>query len=306
MATFNYTVDTNPMAQTIGSVSNHVKATTTAVVAMQTAVIMAEEKAADFVCENVNKGFFALLRSQNSQKIAEALSKVDSFLMQLNQQTKQLLAIKGRMERDYNRISVRYMKIFNGLNINLKQRVIELDKPVMNFALREVEKISNRNRQLTATVPVSQMESISISQKIVASHVKNRGFKAVGAMTKFLSDIYEQKKLNSRIMLSSVSYFENSTISLPVVITEYNFDKYNNKNVEINIQPIGLSKQTQDTIKNVVMSNVDNMKWQNEAKINREIRSEFNTILAKANISSRVKDMANKLFLANNYQTVNI
>ena len=49
--------------------------------------------------------------------------------MQLNQQRKQLLAIKSRMERDYNMISARYLKLFNGLNQNLRQRVFELDKP---------------------------------------------------------------------------------------------------------------------------------------------------------------------------------
>ena len=47
MANFNYTVDTKPMADEMRSVSRHVNATTGAVVAMQTAVIIAEEKAAD-------------------------------------------------------------------------------------------------------------------------------------------------------------------------------------------------------------------------------------------------------------------
>ena len=128
MATFNYTVDTNPMASEIGTVSSNIKGTTTAVVAMQTAVILAEEKAADHVCSNVNKGFFTLIRSQISQKAAKLQSEVDSHLMRLNQQRKQILAIKGRMERDYNMISGRYTKLFTGLNQNLRQRVFELDR----------------------------------------------------------------------------------------------------------------------------------------------------------------------------------
>ncbi|MCX6161945.1 MAG: hypothetical protein NTV87_11535 [Ignavibacteriae bacterium] len=41
MATFNYTVDTQPMADEMRSVSHHVNATTGAVVAMQAAVISA-------------------------------------------------------------------------------------------------------------------------------------------------------------------------------------------------------------------------------------------------------------------------
>ena len=80
MATFNYTVDTKPMADEMRSVSRHVNATTDAVVAMQTAVIIAEEKAADHVCNNVNKGFYSLIRSQISQKMAKLQSEVDSHL----------------------------------------------------------------------------------------------------------------------------------------------------------------------------------------------------------------------------------
>jgi len=296
-------VDTNPMAREIGTVSNHVKATTTAVVAMQAAVIMAEEKAADHICTNVNKGFFTLIRSQISQKVARLQSEVDSHLMRLNQQRKQLLAIKGRMERDYNMISNRYSKLFNGLNANLKQRIFELDKPTVDFAVREVEKVSNRTKYLTATVPVAQLESLAISQKIIASNVKYRGLKVIGSMTNFLSDMNEQKQLTNRILLSSNST-ENATLSVPVIISECNFDKYDNKNMDISVSKVQLNQLTQSAIKNVVIQNVDNIQWKKESDINKEIKSEFSKILSGSKSSQRVKDMANKLFLTNNYQTL--
>jgi hypothetical protein len=304
MATFNYTVDTNPMAAEIGSVSNHIIGTTTAVVAMQTAVILAEEKAADHVCTNVNKGFFTLIRSQISQKAAKLQSEVDSHLMRLNQQRKQLLAIKGRMERDYNMISNRYLKLFNGLNANLKQRVFELDKPTVDFAVREVEKVSNRTKYLTATVPVSQLESLSLSQKIVASNVKYRGLKVIGSMTNFLSDMNEQKKLTDRILLSASSTTKNTTFSVPAIISECNFDKFDNKNIDIAVSKIQLNQSTQSAIKNTLLQNVDALTWQKESDIHNEVKSEFSKILSHSNASQRVKDMTNQLFLNSNYQTV--
>ena len=133
MAYIDCVVDTEPMAREITSVSNHIKGTTAAVVGMRAAVIQAEEEASDHVCENVNRGFYTLIRSQISQKIAKLKSEVDSHLMQLNQQRKQLLAIRSRMERDYNMISNRYLKLFNGLNQNLRQRVFELDRPTIEL-----------------------------------------------------------------------------------------------------------------------------------------------------------------------------
>lgn len=304
MATFNYTVDTQPMAKEIGSVSNHVKATTTAVVAMQAAVVLAEAKAADHVCDNVNKGFYTLIRSQISQKIAKLQSEVDSHLMQLNQQKKQLLGVKSRMERDYNMISNRYLKLFTGLNINLKQRVFELDKPVIDFAVREVEKVSNRTKHLTAGVPINQLESLAVSQKIIASNLKYRGLNVINSMTKFLADMYAQKELTDKILLESNSNVENNTLSVPIIISESNYDKFDNKHIEISVSPLELSKQSQASIKNLVMQNVENLQWRNNGSINKEVQSEFIKMLNSSNASQRVKDMANKLFMANTFQTI--
>jgi hypothetical protein len=302
MATFNYTVDTNPMAAEISSVSKMVAGTTTAVVAMQTAVVLAETKAADHVCKNVNRGFFTLIRSQISQKMAKLQSDVDSHLMQLNQQRKQLLAIKGRMERDYNMISGRYLKLFTGLNQSLKQQIFELDKPTIDFAVREVEKVSNRTKYLTATVPVTQLESLAMSQKIIASNVKFRGMKVIGSMRHFLSDMNEQKRLTDRILLSG-SKVENATMSVPVIISEMNFDKFDNKSFDIVVSKVQLNSTTQSAVKNTVNQNIDNLQWQ-KAEIDREVKSEFSKMLSNSTSSQRVKDMTNKLFLANNYQNL--
>ena len=304
MATFNYTVDTHPMAQELGSVSNHVKATTTAVVAMQTSVILAEENAADHVCKNVNKGFYTLIRSQISQKIARLQSEVDSHIMRLNQQRKQLLAIKGRMERDYNMISNRYTKLFNGLNTNLKQRVFELDKPTVDFSVKEVEKISNRSKYLTATAPITQLESLAVSQKIIASNVKYRGMKVIGSMTNFLSGMYEQKKITDKILLSGISNLQSAALLIPVLISEYNFDKFDKKNIGIFVNNVQLNNVTQSAIKNVVISKIDDLQWYNEAEISKEVISEYSKMLSADTASNRVKDLASKLFMTNNYQVV--
>lgn len=303
MATFNFTVDTNPMATEIYSVSNHVKGTTTAVVAMQTAVVLAEAKAADHVCDNVNKGFYTMMRSQISQKIAKLQSEVDSHLMKLNQLKKSLLAIKTRMERDYNMTSNRYLKLFNGLNSNLKQRVFELDKPVVNFAVKDVKQISNRTNYLSATVPVTQLESLSVSQRIIASNIKFRGFNVINSMRRFLGDMSEQKKMTNRILLKSYDA-KNTTIFLPVIVTEYNHDKFDNKSIEINVSQRELDNAARSAIKNTVFMNVENLHWQVTKEIDKEIISEFSKLISTSLSSQRVREMANHLFLSNNFEII--
>jgi hypothetical protein len=303
MATFNYTVDTHPMAEEISSVSSHVNQTTTAVVAMQTAVVLAEKNAADLVCTNVNKGFFALMRSQISQKIAKLQSEVDSHFMKLTTLKKNLLATKSRMGRDYNMISARYLKLFNGLNSNLKQRVFELDKPVMNFVVKDVERISNRAKYLTATIPISQLESLSMSQKIIASNVKYRGLNVINSMRYFLEGMVEQKKLASRILLENYSV-RNALSSIPVIISEFDIDKYDNKSSNVIVSNVDLTTSAKAEIKNSALSASGSLGWIDTKEINREIKSEFSKLLSASPSSQRVKKMTDKLFLANNYQTI--
>ena len=304
MATFNYTVDTKPMAEEIKSVSRHVNVTTGAVVAMQTAVILAEEKAADHVCNNVNKGFYSLIRSQISQKMAKLQSDVDSHLMQLVQQKNALLSIKTRMQRDYNMIAGRYGKLFNGLNANLKQRVFALDKPTIDFAIKEVDKVSNRAKYLTATFPISQLESISLSQRIVSSNIKNRALNVINSMRSFLFEMNAQKKLTDQILINDNRYTGTATIYIPVVICECNRDKTDSKNFEVIISDAELDNFSKAAIQNTAYAEINQVEWLQKTTPNSEINSEFSKLISSSAKSQRVKDLAQQLFQSNNYQTI--
>lgn len=302
MAHIDCLVDTNPMAREIESVSRSVNTTTTAVVAMRAAVVSAEKEAADHVCQNVNRGFYTLIRSQISQKIAKLQSEVDSHLMQLNQQRKQLLAIKNRMERDYNMIAARYSKLFTGLNLNLKQRVFELDKQTVNFAVKDINRISNRTKQLPATIPVVQTEALTASQKILASNVKYRGLNVVNSMSAFLEDMAAQKRLTDGIMLRDKTSMAETKIAIPVLICECNYDSVST-NTSLALPEENLDRQTRNMIKNQVNSSVDNMNWVPSSE-SKEIDSEFTRHLNDSNLSARAKEMARKLYVSNNHLTV--
>jgi len=304
MATFNYTVDTKPMAEEIRSVSHHLNATTGAVVAMQTAVIFAEEKAADHVCNNVNKGFYSLIRSQISQKMAKLQSDVDSHLMQLVQQKNALLSIKNRMQRDYNMIAGRYGKLFNGLNANLKQRVFELDKPTIDFAIKDVDKVSNRTKYLTATIPITQLESISLSQRIVAANIKHKGLNVINSMRSFLFEMNTQKKLTDQILINDNRYTETATIFIPIVICECNRNKTDSKNIEIIISDVELDNFSKSAIQNSAYAEINNVEWSQKTAPNSEIKSEFSKLLASSSKAQRVKDLAMQLFQSNNFLTI--
>ncbi|MEI6854097.1 MAG: hypothetical protein WCL06_14720 [Bacteroidota bacterium] len=304
MATFNYTVDTRPMAEELISVSQHVNVTTGAVVAMQTAVIAAEVRAADHVCDNVNKGFYSLIRSQISQKLAKLKSEVDSHFMQLNQQKNALLNIKNRMHRDYNMISGRYIKLFNGLNTNLKNRVFELDKPTIDFARKEVDKVSNRTKYLTATIPITQLESISVSQKIVASNVKEKGRNVINSMKCFIHEMNVQKILTDQILISDDSIASAGMFYMPIAVCECNRDGSEHKNIEIILTDNLINSQAKSAIKNMAYNEFPNMEWGPNTIVSKEIIMEYSKLLSSSPKSSKIKDLSLQMLQSNNYQTV--
>ena len=304
MAYIDCVVDTEPMAREITSVSDQIKGTTAAVVGMQVAVIQAEEEASEHVCKNVNRGFYTLIHSQISQKIAKLKSEVDSHLMQLNQQRKQLLAIRSRMERDYHMIASRYLKLFNGLNQNLQQRVFELDKPTIEFAVKDVDRLTNRTRLLPGAVPVEQLESLDLSQKILVSNVKERGLSVINSMTRFLRDMYAQKRLTNRILLSESSSEECETMAIPVVICESNYDKYDNRRLDVVVAQVGLTDEARMRIQSVIGEVAQILPWSSDKVPAAELKSEFNRCLDASNSSPRVKQMIEQLFLTSGYQTV--
>ena len=303
MASIDFVLDTNPMAAEISTVSKHVNGTTTAVVAMQTAVVAAEKEAADHVCSNVNMGFFALIRSQISQKMAKLQSEIDSHLMRLNSQRKMLLGIQKRMEHDYNAICYRYQKLFNTINMSCKQQVYQLDSPAMDFVNKDMKKVSNRVDYLTATVPVGQIESLAISQKIVSSNVKYRGAKVIQSMRQFVNNMNEQRRLTKRILLTGINEPENTSYMIPVIIDETIFDSNYNTNTDVFMPCEQLNSQNKSSIINTISNNYKNMCWDNCDNSRDEVANEFKKMLANDTVSDRVKKMMVKMF-DNNYQTL--
>ena len=294
-------VDTNPMAKSIDSMSRHVDATTTAVVAFKSAVIKAEKDGADHVCSNVNKGFFTLMHSTLSQKIAANQSRVDSLTMELVAQKKRLLAIKSTMERDYSRIVGRYSRIITGINKALKQRVIELDRPVFDFATRDVACNMGRNQLLAAVVPVCQLENITATQQITASHMKHDSYRVIDSTEKFLRQMNEQKILTDRILLKSIPSDEG-TEHYPVAILESQIDSNGNMAYGVTV-PEGMDKSNMKEISSRVYETTSELDWK-EGEVNDLVRQEFAKLVVESDSSDRVKKMVSELFEKQKLQTL--
>ena len=293
-------VDTAPMAAELQSVSNRVKGTTAAVVTMQTAVIAAENKGANKVCSNVNRGFFTLMRSQISQKIANKQSRVEALIMQLGQQKRQLLSIKTNMEREYGRIAERYLRIFTSVNKELESRIRQIDQPVFELVNKHMMTSSNRMNALSGWVTTSQVEGITQSQQILVSKMKHNAQVALEQSTEFLSQIGEQRVLTGKVLISNPMGNESKTCQIPVVIWETLNDNSGIPRTEVNT-PEALAKIHSDQINNVIRES-ETLPWGEDQS--SMVAEEFMSIVDSSASTPRVKDMIKKMFASSDYKTV--
>lgn len=307
-STIHCNVDTEPMARSINSVSHNVTGTTAAVVAMKAAVVAAETEGADHVCEKVNKGFYTLIRSQISQKIATLKSEVDSHLMRLNQQRKQLTAIRQRMERDYNMISARYLKTFTTINKNLEQRVSELDKPVLDLARTEADKVTNRASRLVADVPIGQAETVKTAQMVSASTLKFRALKAIESIDRFIDSSNRLDEVTGRILLRRRMPEDEpvASWSVPVAVIENNFDSTDMSQTQIFLSKIELPADARRSIESSVDSLVlqNMLPWQQSAAIPPELVSEFRALVAASGLDPRRQQTIVNMFESHPFQTL--
>ncbi|MDE6535100.1 MAG: hypothetical protein K2K82_03720 [Muribaculaceae bacterium] len=302
---FDCVIDTSELAHEVSSVKHHVDATTTAVVGMQAAVIKAQKEGADRVCRNVNQGFYAMIHSQISQKMATLQSKVDAQLMRLNQQRKQLQAIRQRMQHDYMMISARYTKLFNGLNRNLRQRVTELDRPVLNFATTETDKIINRGNQLVSVVPIGQGETIKTSQKVSASNLKRRAAQAIESIERFTVSSHTLQQITDKILLHRSMETPTEKLSIPVCIMESNIDANGNVQSQIFVSKIGLNQEVENMIETRVSTSMreNSFEW-TQSPVNPEVVNYFRQMVMESGLDPRRQQQILRMFESNKFETL--
>jgi len=294
MANFNFTVDTHPMANSIDNVASHIDGTTAAVVAMQTAVVVAEEEGAKKICSNMNLGFYSLIRSQISQKIAFHKSKADAKITELQQQTLTLTGIKNRMEKDTMLITSRYVKLFEGLNKSLQARIFEIDRPLISFLFKHILPIGNRQKRLTGVPCTSPGEIVVGSQEISISNIRLNARKHLYELSSFISESENQKRLIGSILVSE-KVNQPSGKYIPVVIAEST--GFLLKSPQWTITYPRINEKTQAAIESDIYSSLSSLRWEEKATANSErVTQEFLALVDQSSLPNRQKIQMHELY----------
>ena len=301
MANFDFTVDTQQMADGLYSVAPHVDGATGAVVSMQAALIMAEKRAAEDICSNVNRGFFSLIHSQISQKMAICRSQVEARLLELRDQSQKLLSVKATMQRDFQMIAARYTKLFRSLDGALLSRIHELNTALVDLVHKDVGRLGSRTRTLQASVPVHQLESIALSQQIAASATRARASLAISAMSKFIQESNQQDRLAASI-LGGGNADSDSTILLPFALIECDSLQTRQRQWEYRAptaQALVVSPQIKGAIERGVLAALPQIRWREQGAREREnVTRGVQQLISQAKLDERVRAHVLRMFSA--------
>lgn len=305
MADFTFIVPTDEMAGGLNRVAHRVNDVTGAVREMQNTVILADKAASDNVCANVNRGFYSLIRSQISQKIAKLKADVESKGIEMFQQSQALSNVRQRMEQDYVMIARRYTKLFDTLNKSLRQRIFELDKFTTNFVFHSVATLDNRVKHSSATLIVGTQENISAQQRIISSKTKHIAQLEIEAIKDFIVDIKDQKQHISSILVHRRKSAQIQ-FHLPVVFSE-SVVKGVSENSFTTYLPYSkhdiLDNKLKWATQNILNDGNSTLKWKivdSNEKI--EVAAELNKIVESSILDERVKNEIMRFFDDSNYQ----
>ena len=287
MSNFDFTVDTSPMADRVDSVNKNVVVVGSAITAMQAAVVSAQNKTADYICKNLDGGFFLLIRSKLSQKITQFRSTINARLLELNEQAVSLDGIHTQMENDFFNFKRRYAKLFNGLDKELESRVRMLDAPASNIAELRSDLILNRIKREAGSTIFRDRETHETMIAASSAHMKSRTLRSIHAMN---NNIREAQSYGKRYeSASGEAVNERREYFIPVVYAEeeslYESGNYFPKTY-IADEP---SVSSLDAIRDEVLHSSSAVQ-ENSERESTEIRTEFFKLIEKESVEKRIAD----------------
>ena len=261
MANLYFDVDTSPMAQSVDSSRNHLNGVTVAVTAMQAAVIASERASAKTICENVDNGFYMLIRSQISQKAVAAYTEVASKQVTLLQLAKALDGVKRQMENDFHMIARRYTKLFHSLNRALETRVKEIDRSAMQLADIRRSMIFDRLKDDSSMMFSASSETLPIVQTALSGKLKQKTRETLRTLSESVHESRSYGEKLDSILVKNESECSDDTAAsfLPAIF--FMTDSLLNR---------------EEHIENVYTAHSDS--WQNSAAVVSEINRVHNDL----------------------------
>lgn len=214
----NVNVDTDPFDDASSHCRTTVDGLTASVTATEAAQVASIKNNSRRVGKTLIDGFFKTVRSEISQQINELKNIVDATLLKLQSDARRCNDMQRQMEVDYNRKCDQYLRIFNELDNELRNRIQNLDQPTFTFR-NDVDSLNSRltDSDMVPTVSVAGGENARLGAQLSATLSKQRAYETLGKARQFLM---VHKQTNDTINSSIVDSDSQGPLFLPVCYVE--------------------------------------------------------------------------------------
>jgi hypothetical protein len=134
-------VETGDFDSSVAHCNRSIDGLTGSVVAMNAAQCAAIQQTAGDISQSLIDGFFGTIRMELSQQLQALDSAIKAGFGLIQEQGKAVSEQKKTLETDYNRISSRYVAIFQDLDNECYKRIYALDKNSFNLAQNVQKKL---------------------------------------------------------------------------------------------------------------------------------------------------------------------
>ena len=219
MASYDFILDTEPMAQKVDQMATNVGAVGAAVTAMQVAVVATEKQTADNICRNLDNGFYMMVRSKLSQKVSQFTSRMNSRIGSMVETAEAIDHTRDQMDQDFHRIKARYVKLFDRLDRALQSRIRTLDKDAM--ALAEVRSsLLMKGQCKNAPAALCYSREIQVSAlKAANAHMKVRAEQSLNSLGNGLEHIVSYSRTTGMVVKNRPAS-QSTQMLLPVVYAQ--------------------------------------------------------------------------------------
>ncbi|MBO4612987.1 MAG: hypothetical protein J5671_07460 [Bacteroidaceae bacterium] len=213
----NVHVDTTPFDSSVSGCNQQVNILTGAVAATEAAQVASVDANSKRVASTIINGFFKTIGSEISQQINELTNEVESLAMHLVELTKRCLEKQNQMGVDYQRICQRYIKVFDTLNTELKNRIHEIDQPVFKFREQaDAYAQKGSDSDMVSTVVVTGSEEAKLQAHLSSATLKYQASEMLHHASEYL---YRQRDMRSTIAHHMFQDDEGSYY-VPLMMTE--------------------------------------------------------------------------------------
>ena len=298
---FGYTVDTEPMANKLNEVRNSVVSLNGVVAAMQTAVISAEKKAANDVCDSVDAGFYGLIASQISQKIAHVEPGVISGQQLLLSIKRDMCKIRSNLEKDYNRCLRTYSATFKQINKSTKEHLLALDKAAFNLIEIFRKQCIQRQSDRSAFSLLLDNDANRVRQLGTQTHVMDNAKSGIMAVSTY-KDEYNLLEKRQDVLAGNKKIEGEEILKVPIMYVSY--DDVNGFDLKSDVHLVsGIEANSATRIKNKVSMDMNGCSWRAISQEEKDLlRKDVKSLLSRNNCSERVVALVDAMLNSSNIE----